>query len=87
MSVTDHKLQDKPDVVAVVDNGHEWGSREVKPLATMRNSTGEVQHIILGHGFYVLISGLHDGPCRTVSHWCPVAARALANIIGKSAKS
>ena len=67
-----YALQDKPDNSAILGNGS-----TVNPIATLKDESGGVSHIIRDDHCYVLINGAEDRLFEMVSHWYAEAAEAL----------
>ena len=70
-----YTLQEKPDVMAVLENGS-----EVEPVATLKDEHGGVSHIIVDDHCYVLVNGSNDRPFNMVAWWYREAVAALRQL-------
>ncbi len=66
-------LQDKPDHEVLLLTGLKH-----RPVATLKDESGGVSHIIVDDGCYVLVNG--NGDFGTVEHWYPEAVEALKGL-------
>lgn len=68
-------LQEKPDDVAILQNGG-----IIKPVATLKDESGGVSHIAIDDHCYILLNGSKDRPFRISSWWYKEAVKALRKL-------
>ena len=70
-----YKLQEKPDETARMDGGD-----FVTPMATLKDESGGISHIIVDDHCYVLINGSATRSFRSTKHWYSEAVEALRTL-------